>query len=312
MKTLLFNSREEWLNNRLVGIGASEIPIIMGVSPYMTPYKLWRIKKGLDAPEQNKYMEMGVRLEHVVAEMFYDATGYKSYAPFDGFAICYMEDKPHIMCSPDRLYTNDLTHGILEIKTTQYSINEIEELLPLHWYMQVIYQFGIMRDIADEAYIAYLCRGIDFGYKKIEFDEELFNTMVEKANEFYFKYIEGNEIPEITENDVNDVYNYSLPGTSVKANEDIITLVNQLSQLKEEKKELDTKIESLENKIKLFMADNELLVDDSGRVLVTWKQSKPSESFDKEKFKEQHPDLYQKFVKINNPTRPFIVKKSKQ
>jgi putative phage-type endonuclease len=40
--------REEWLKWRNLGIGSSDAPIIMGVSPWSTPYKLWTEKTGLN------------------------------------------------------------------------------------------------------------------------------------------------------------------------------------------------------------------------------------------------------------------------
>lgn len=38
---------DAWKTWRKEGIGASDAPIILGLSPYMKPYKLWQIKLGL-------------------------------------------------------------------------------------------------------------------------------------------------------------------------------------------------------------------------------------------------------------------------
>ncbi len=32
---------EEWLKLRREGLGASDIPAVLGISPYKTPYQLW-------------------------------------------------------------------------------------------------------------------------------------------------------------------------------------------------------------------------------------------------------------------------------
>ena len=37
---------EEWLDWRKKGIGSSDAPIIMGVSPWKTPFELWEEKTG--------------------------------------------------------------------------------------------------------------------------------------------------------------------------------------------------------------------------------------------------------------------------
>ncbi|EKC56536.1 hypothetical protein OBE_11012, partial [human gut metagenome] len=43
MKQIIkYKSREEWLQNRSKGIGASEAGTVLGLNPWETPYQLWR------------------------------------------------------------------------------------------------------------------------------------------------------------------------------------------------------------------------------------------------------------------------------
>ena len=45
MKQIIkYKSREEWLQNRSKGIGASEAGTVLGLNPWETPYQLWRRK----------------------------------------------------------------------------------------------------------------------------------------------------------------------------------------------------------------------------------------------------------------------------
>lgn len=53
----------EWEEMRKDKIGASDAPIIMGVSPYSTPYQLWQKKLGLLEEAQNFAMARGHSLE---------------------------------------------------------------------------------------------------------------------------------------------------------------------------------------------------------------------------------------------------------
>src|SRR3990172_7017919 len=54
-----------WLEWKNQGLGSSDAPIIMGVSPWMTALQLWEIKTGKFKPSQesNWAMERGSRLE---------------------------------------------------------------------------------------------------------------------------------------------------------------------------------------------------------------------------------------------------------
>lgn len=66
-------SGAEWLEWRRSGIGGSDAPIIMGVSPWMTPLELWRIKLGMGPDVQlNDAMRRGLEMEPV-ARAFYEA-----------------------------------------------------------------------------------------------------------------------------------------------------------------------------------------------------------------------------------------------
>ena len=49
---------DEWKQWRLKGIGASEAPIILGLSPYCKPYRLWQEKTGQLEPKPfNSFLE---------------------------------------------------------------------------------------------------------------------------------------------------------------------------------------------------------------------------------------------------------------
>ena len=73
IKMLTFSSREEWLHNRLKGIGGSEVSAIVGQNPYMNNFELWEYKTGRKQPEDisNKsYVIFGANAEEHMREMF--------------------------------------------------------------------------------------------------------------------------------------------------------------------------------------------------------------------------------------------------
>ena len=66
----------EWLAYRRQGIGCSDAPVIMDVSPWRSPLELWRIKVGLAVEEeQNDAMRRGVALEPVARTLYEAETG---------------------------------------------------------------------------------------------------------------------------------------------------------------------------------------------------------------------------------------------
>ena len=65
----------EWLSWRNNGIGASDAPIIMGDSPWTTPYQLWKMKRGELVNKVNAPMRRGMEMEHQARLAYEKETG---------------------------------------------------------------------------------------------------------------------------------------------------------------------------------------------------------------------------------------------
>lgn len=73
---MLRQGTAEWLRWRADGIGGSDAPSIMGVSPYASAAKLLREKLGIDQREQTFAMRRGSRLEEQARRAVEDASGH--------------------------------------------------------------------------------------------------------------------------------------------------------------------------------------------------------------------------------------------
>lgn len=72
----LIQGTHEWLQMRKHNIGASDCPIIMGVSPWKTPYQLWEEKLDISKPDlENFAMRRGKEMEAQAREAFEKKTG---------------------------------------------------------------------------------------------------------------------------------------------------------------------------------------------------------------------------------------------
>ena len=80
IKHKLPKTREEWLYDRLKGIGGSDVGAVLGLNKYKSAYTLWAEKCGLlqDEEEDNEAMRVGRDLEQYVADRFTEATGKKN------------------------------------------------------------------------------------------------------------------------------------------------------------------------------------------------------------------------------------------
>lgn len=72
----LVQGSTEWHQHRRRFRNASETPIVLGVSPWCTPYQLWQQKLGLKEPEVNHAMLRGIELEPAARAAYEARTGH--------------------------------------------------------------------------------------------------------------------------------------------------------------------------------------------------------------------------------------------
>lgn len=313
MKQIIkYKSREEWLQNRSKGIGASEAGTVLGLNPWETPYQLWRRKKGIDPPKaENFAMVAGHLLEDAVAQFFKrESHCHIIKASTDDYTITNT-DTPYLRVSPDRTFWrvsathNEASKSILECKTTQMQIDADD--LPKHWFCQLQMNLGV-GEYKDGA-LAWLTAGREFGYRDIDFDPEFFGWMRDEITKFWLDYIVGNqEPPAYSAQDVLLKSPLHVAGKEVTATKEILEQIARLKELKVQNKKLEIEQDEIEDNLKLFFGDAESIVSDSGKTLATWKAPKASEKFDAKAYQADHPKECAKYIKQVQGARRLLIK----
>ncbi len=146
-------SEAEWLAARRQGITASEIAVVMGLSPYSSPFALYHRKTG-DLPEQadNTAMALGRHLEQFVADAFEDRHPEFSVMG-DGRDLYAHPVRPWELATPDRLIEDAASCGITE----RDGVFELENLAVLECKTSASYD-GWGDDGTDEVPVHYRCQ----------------------------------------------------------------------------------------------------------------------------------------------------------
>ena len=148
LERLPFPDRESWLAGRGSGLGASEAAAACGMSPWMTPMQLWRIKIGAEQPKDlsdNAAVQQGVRMEPAL-RVFFGALHPEFSIEYHQFDILYQTERPWIRATLDgELIDESGRRGILEIKTATPNGKEgwakwSNGQLPQGYYIQTIHQ----------------------------------------------------------------------------------------------------------------------------------------------------------------------------
>ena len=321
-------SREDWLRLRQSGIGGSDISAIMGFNPYKTAYDLYHDKiNDVVADAQNDAAYWGTILEDVVAKEYalrndckVQKVNYMIRHPEFDFALANIDRaviNPAISGNV-RLKDGKLTTDkLLEVKTaSEYMKNvwgdEASDQVPDNYNLQCQWYMGITG--VDECDLALLLGGNKYRQYNIKFDAELFEIMIDEAQNFWVNHVLARVEPTPTTlANAKQKYATSTPDSvlNIAFDDDaVIAVVDRYIELKEQEKELKEKLEQAQTDVINLIEDNEALTID-GELVATYKASKGRETFDKKGCLKAYPELAEKFAeftKTGEPTRNLKIK----
>jgi len=303
-------SVEEWRQLRKKSIGGSDAATILGLNKWKSPYELVLEKRGViaDIPD-NDAMRTGRDLEDYVAKRFEEATGKKVRK--SNF-MHYKEEAPYLSANVDREIVGE--NAALECKTTSaFNKNDFENgEIPLYYYCQCVHYMNVLGYA--KMYLAVLVGGQKFYHFEIPRQESEIEALQRAEEEFYKKYMEGDEDPSelVTGSDSDgDILQKMYPKeteTETLLLFDLEEQIEEMERLKEEQKEMERKIKEIENRVKAEMGEFEKGI--MNRYTVTWK-SQNRTSIDTKKLKAEEPEVAKRYM-TTSTSRVFRVKKNKE
>lgn len=239
MNKKLKQGTPEWLQMRKSYIGASDAPIIMGVSPFKradglnkTPYVLWMEKLDmLPAEEETAAMRYGKRMEEPARQAYERLVG-DFFVP----KIVFHDDINYLMASLDGLSLDGKL--AVEIKNA----NEVDHTLAKTKKVPAKYYPQVQQQIA--------CAGLDgmhyFSYHKgegvmveVARDDNYLEELYSKEEEFW-DCIRNFKAPALTDNDYHerDLVWY-------EAAQEIFEIKQQRKDLEKREKEAEQELRKL-------------------------------------------------------------------
>lgn len=288
--------------DRSTGIGASDAPAVLGLSPWRTPLEVFLEKTGRAAPQAESLpMRIGKALEPVVLEAFSERTG---------LTVARRQERIRCPRFPWRWATVDAVTGdaLVEAKTSgEFSEwgDEGTDQIPRHYIVQV--QHALACTGLALAYVPVLIAGRDFRLYEVARDESIIEAITCAERDFWAR-IERNDPPPLTSaNDVRIRWPVDNGASVVASDEDLIR-IESLRRLKADGKALQSDIEELELALKERLGEAASLIESDGTVLATWRASKAPVRLDTKALQAAHPELCLKFSKVGAPVRRFLLK----
>lgn len=264
---------EQQRKERNLGIGGSDMPIILGLSSYKTPYQLYleKIGEAEETSEMTPFQYWGHQLEGVIRDEFAKRNNVKV-------------ETPDTVVSPFNDFLRGNVDGfipewnaVLEVKCSAgFMAHEWGEdgsdVIPMQYLVQVAHYCAVMN--ADCAYIAVLIGGNDYREFKYTRDLALESKIIDAAKKFW-ECVQTKTPPEpINQVDLKLMYPKHDPEKTLTINTDVSKQLTTLSETRFQIKLLSEVEEKHKFNIMQFMKDAECLVNETGQPLITWKANK--------------------------------------
>lgn len=253
-------TEDAWLERRQKGLGASDAPVVLGVSPHKTPYQLWSEKVGLVEPpdlSDREWIEWGQHLEPLIAKVYGERSG-RNIKVWPQYGLIQHATRDWMLCTPDATQEDgERDTGLLQIKTTgAFRAKEWEDEPPLYYQVQVQHELEVTG--TQWATLAVLVGGQKLLWFDVERNEKFITAMVEAEEEFWRRVVEEDP-PEVDESPDTSKLLFklhpqdngeavALPPPAAIWDEELVTVKGQL-------KELESQRRLLENRIKAAIGD---------------------------------------------------------
>lgn len=259
----------DWYEERRTYLGASEAPVIAGVSPWQTEYQLWLEKRGEATREgtSNAVQSWGHRVEQVAADIYAEVTG-RRLRRYN--AVQRHRQWPFLAANPDRGVIGE--PGGVQIKSAWKDWAEVPE----QYQVQVLWEMGVMGwEWVD---IALLTGYGNFAIHRVERDEAMIEHLFTIGRDWWQRHIVEGIEPARTGRYLN-----ALRGEdTMKASETQVELLRALRQVTEAKARLEAREAALKDEVKRSMAGAARLDGKDYGVTVAWTKpwSKDAEETD--------------------------------
>lgn len=221
-----------WHEWRKKGLGSSDAPIVMGVSPWMTPYQLWEQKTNKVKKEftGNWATERGNKLEPIARAQYEFEQGCESKA-----ILVVNAQYPFIRSSLDGYNTVD--DAVLEIKCPGKDdhAKALEGSVPEKYFPQIQHQLLTMSQ-------AKVCHYYSFDGEKgvlvVVYRDEAYQLKLFEALCKFWNCVQTDTPPPLTDKDFKRV-----------ADDELAYMLTRYDELYSAGKQIDTELSDLKEKI---------------------------------------------------------------
>jgi putative phage-type endonuclease len=257
-----------WLAARRALVTATDIPVLLGLSPYRCEADVADEKLNGTVLEPSLRMRVGSAVQDLIGEEYSRQTGRKVRRYL---GLITHPDIEWAGASPDFRVVGE--KRLVEAKRSS-SRSRFADGLPQDVEAQVAWQLGVTG--FPRADVAVLLGDDELEVFEVDADKALFADLVAIAEDFRARLAAGGPFSRDANRIKRDYPSDN--GSEMVADAELTEAVNALVALRAQRKDMEAAEERIETAIKARMGEVATLVGQGFRI--TWKQSKSSEQVD--------------------------------
>jgi len=284
-----------WSGDSRMAVNGKASEVILQKQGKMQPPDLSDIQEVLD---------MGKTMEPMIARLFQDKHRIE------------LKDADYALTHPTEKWLRShfdyiSADGRILVECKNYNagvmskFDEETGMVPVADLTQCIHEAAVHN--VDEVYLAVLFGGQKFRTFHFNITPEMKEELIKKMATCW-GYVQSGNLPDP---ETIDACKISFP-----TNTDEVAIATQaveqgiaaLKEYKAKMKQLKEEAEKIEVAIRGYMGTRGSIVSVTGHTLVTWRNAKPSMSFNADLFRQAMPDIYEKFVTEAPGSRRFLLK----
>ncbi len=268
---------DEQRKARMNGLGASDTAILMGFSTYKTPYELYLEKTGLVEPDETESEQQywGNMLELPILDRF----ARDNHVALE-FPDTIIHPKYPFMFANLDAWCPSL-NAVVEAKNSNAFMrntwdNAQADGIPVQYLVQIAKQVAC-KD-AELGFCAVLIGGNEYREYTYHRDMELEGLIIDADTRFW-DCVQMRIEPELTQ--ISD-YKLKYPESAenkVELPSFLLPVIEEMQDIKSTMKKWEKQMDKLKMEIMKYMKTANALVNESGKTLATWNQTKRGRTF---------------------------------
>lgn len=265
---------EEQRLARRNSIGGSDMPIILGLSNYKTPYQLYLEKKGLitEVQEETPVQYWGNQLEGVLRTEFSKRNNVSVIEPKDTIEHPLY---PFLKGNLDGLIPE--WKAVWEGKTSSAYMAQTwgepgSDIIPLQYLVQLAFYCAVIN--YNKAHLSVLIGGNDYREFTYIRDMELENRIIDAACKFWSALQNDKPPPATKQIDLRIMFPKHHPDKCKIINPAVLEHLTYAIEMKAKIKELQEIEDSAKFNVMKYMEDSEILLSKDEKPMCTWKTNK--------------------------------------